>query len=190
MFQHLRSGIRWGAVVRPWVVMVTLLLIVLALGAMHQPARAEEDGDTIPPGGTIPPAPIDLLHGFVRVFHAAPFAENVVDSEVDVCNNATNTPITGLTDLYYLTDSGYQPFLPGDYDWYIGTPGCDNVVVDIPPFTLYRDAALSIYFLGDGDREALTTILSVDRRGLDQFILLPLMFSQVETTTTVRQRAQ
>jgi hypothetical protein len=169
-----------GLPLRPWLVVITLLVILLALGALHQQVRAEEEGATIPPGGTIPPAPIDRVHGFVRAVHAAPFAQDIVDSELDICDDATNTRVPGLSGLFYLTDSGYKPFLPGVYNWYVGTPGCANVVVDIPTFNLFRDAALSIYIVGDGANQPLTTILSVDRAGLDRIYRLPLMFNQVE----------
>jgi hypothetical protein len=156
------------------------MFVLLTLGALHQQVKAAEEGGTVPPGGTIPPAPIDRVHGFVRVVHAAPFAQDVADSEVSICDNATGNFVGGLTELFYLTDSGYLPFDPGTYDWYVGTPDCDNVVVDIPPFNLFRDAALTIYFLGDGTNQLLTTILSVDRGGLDRFYHFPLMFSQLE----------
>src|SRR5215207_2910248 len=101
---------------RPWFMVTALFLLLMALGALHQNVQAEAEGDTVPPGGTIIPAPHDSVHGFVRVVHAAPFVPNNVATTVDICNE-NDVPIPGLTGLAYLNQSNYLPFLPGSYDW-------------------------------------------------------------------------
>jgi hypothetical protein len=161
---------------RLWIWMTALLLVFLALGALHGGVSASEESETIPPGGTVPPPPIDLIHGFIRVVHAAPFAPNVNDTAIDICD-ANNTPVPGLTGLTYLTQSGYLPFPPGAYDWYVGTPGCGQQLFDIPAFNLFRDAALTLLILGDGTNQPLTTVLTVDRGGLEQHFSLPLLLN-------------
>jgi hypothetical protein len=174
MYQHAAIGEKPRRSMRLPAVMVTLFVIVIALALLHSTANAEEYTGTIPPGGTVPPAPIDLVNGFVRVVHAAPFAADVNDTAVDICDE-NDDPIPGLTGLLYLNESGYLPFAPGSYDWYVGTPGCASQVVDIPPFNLFVNAALTIYILGDGTNQPFTTVLSVDRAGLDQVSHLPLI---------------
>jgi hypothetical protein len=179
MDQHLAAGKQPRRRTRLVSVLATLFVVVMALALLHGAASAEEDTGTIPPGGTVPPAPIDFIHGFVRVVHAAPFAADVNDTAVDICDENDN-PISGLTGLLYLTESGYLPFAPGSYDWYVGAPGCASQVVDIPPFNLFVNAALTLYIVGDGANQPLTTVLSVDRAGLDLVMHLPLIHLQVE----------
>jgi hypothetical protein len=161
---------------RPWFVVIALFVVVLGLGALHQGVSADEESGTIPPGGTVPPPPIDFTNGFIRVVHAAPFDPDIADTAVDICDE-NNTPVTGLTGLTYLSESGYLPFAPGFYDWYVGTPGCTQVVVDIPEFRLFRDSALTLLILGDNNNHPLTTVLSVDRAGLNRIQQLPLLFN-------------
>lgn len=119
---------------------------------------------TIPPGGTIPPAPIDPRNGQVRVVHLAPFDAVLANTAVDVCRE-NNTPVTGFTGLVYLSTSGYQPFPPTIYDWKVMTPGCGALLVDIPPFTLNAGAVLTLYIVGDDDNQSLSTLLSVENVG-------------------------
>ena len=156
-----------------------LVLVVCGLALLHQPASAEEQTETIPPGGTVPPPPHNLTAGLVRVVHGAPFSPVVADTAVDICQ-ADDTAVAGFTGLVYLTETGYLPFAPGIYDWYVGEPGCVAEVVDIPPFTLFVDAALTIYILGDGVNQPITTVLSVDRAGLNRIQQLPLVFQSFQ----------
>jgi hypothetical protein len=162
---------------RAWLTVTALFLMLMALAALHQSVQAESDGNTVPPGGTISPAPQDGINGFVRVVHAAPFAPNNANTTVDICDE-NDQPIPGLTGLAYLNQSNYLPFAPGTYDWYVGTVGCGSLVVEIPAFNLFRDAALTLYILGDGGNQPLTTVLSVDRRGLDKVNYLPLLYNR------------
>ena len=165
---------------RPWLMASALFLLLMVLGALHQRVQAEGESNTVPPGGTISPAPHDGINGFVRVVHAAPFAQSNANTTVDICDE-NDQPIPGLTGLAYLDQSNYLPFAPGSYDWYVGTVGCGSSVVDIPAFNLFLDAALTIYILGDRSNQPLTTVLSVDRRGFDKINYLPLLYNGFTT---------
>jgi hypothetical protein len=160
---------------RPWIWITALLLVLLASGALYGGVSASEESETIPPGGTVPPPPIDFTNGFIRVVHAAPFASDINATAVDICDE-NNTPIAGLTGLTYLSQSNYLPFAPDAYDWYVGTPGCGQQLLDIPAFTLFRDTALTLFILGDNNNQPLTTVLSVDRRGMSEIWHLPLVW--------------
>lgn len=175
MKQHSAIGGEPRRPARLFSVVVTLFCVLMTLALLHQVASAEEETGTIPPGGTMPPPPIDMVNGFVRVVHAAPFAADVNDTAVDICDE-NDDPIPGLTGLVYLSESGYLPFARGTYDWYVGTPGCTSQLVDIPPFNLFVNTALTLYILGDGTNQPLTTVLSVDRTGLDRVLHLPLIY--------------
>lgn len=174
MYQHSGTDGQPRRRTRLFAVVATLFLVLMTFALLHQTASAAEESGTIPPGGTVPPAPIDFVNGFVRVVHAAPFAADVNDTAVDICDE-NDTPIPGLIGLLYLNESGYLPFSPGTYDWYVGTPGCASQMVDIPAFNLFVNAALTLYILGDGTNQQFTTVLSVDRVGLNQVVHLPLI---------------
>lgn len=163
-----------------WQIGVAFFLIMLTLALLSRRAFAEGEGGTLPPGGTVPPPPpTDVTRGFVRVVHAAPFAPVVADTAVDICD-ATNTPVSGLSGLVYLSATDYLPFAPGFYDWYVGEPGCTAQVVDIPEFRLFPDTVVSLYILGDNDNQPVTTILNVDRAGLNRTYHLPIVFQQTD----------
>lgn len=133
-------------------------------------------GGTIPPGGTVPTPPIDPQQGQVRVFHLAPIG-STASSTVDICTEA-NQPISGLTGLTYLSQSGYIRLTPGAYDWKVGDVGCTTTVLDLPSFQVAAGTALTLLIVGDGVNQPLTSILLVDDVGLLYQRYLPLVLAQ------------
>jgi hypothetical protein len=134
---------------------------------------------TIPPGGTIPPPEIDLFNGQIRVVHVAPFDADIANTAIDICTE-TNTPVTGFTGLTYLSQSGYLTFPAQAYDWKVATPGCGATLVDIPPFNLHAGGVVTLYIVGDGANQPLTTVLSIEVLGLGEIRYLPIIAQNIE----------
>jgi hypothetical protein len=146
-----------------------------SIGVSASPQRAALLNGTIPPGGTLPPAPVVQGRGQVRVIHLAPFAAATNDTAVDVCRE-DNSAVSGLTGLVYGSQSGYQVFATGNHDWKVTEPGCGALVVDLPLFQLYADTVLTIYAIGDGVNQPFATWLNVDRPGASLVRYLPFLF--------------
>jgi hypothetical protein len=169
---------------QPWLMLSVLAFVLLCTGFVFHEVNAQGEIDiagangTLPPGGTVPPPPTDLDHGFVRVVHVAPFAADIIDTALVVCSDL-NTPVVGFPTLYYLSSTDYIPLLPREYDWFAGPPGCGSELVDIPEFRLFGDAALTIYISGGANNQPLTTVLSVDRAGMSHVYHLPLIYQSV-----------
>lgn len=130
-------------------------------------------GGTITPGGTLPapptPAPGAAL---VRVIHLAPFDNTVADTAVDICTQSDN-PVTGLTDLVYLAQSGYITLAPGLYDWQVAAPGCGAMLLDLPAFTLQPGMVLTLLVIGGGN-QPLSSVVLVEQAG-QTYLYLPLI---------------
>ena len=130
-------------------------------------------GGTITPGGTLPapptPAPGSAL---VRVIHLAPFDNTVADTAIDICTQSGN-PVTGLTDLVYLEQSGYITLPPGVYDWTVAAPGCGAVVLDLPAFTLQPGMVLTLLVIGGGN-QPLSSVVLIEQAG-QTYVYLPLI---------------
>ncbi|MEZ4727438.1 MAG: hypothetical protein R3E79_09920 [Caldilineaceae bacterium] len=159
-----------------------LFVLLLALANLSgrwvdaAPLHQTLPGGTIPPGGTLPAPPTPTAGtGLVRVLHLAPFDSDVENTAVDICTESGD-PVDGLTDLVYLEQSGYIPLPPGEYDWTVATPGCDTVALDLPPFTLQSGTVLTLLVVG-GDNQPLSSVLLVDRGGLQYFVYLPIIFT-------------
>lgn len=125
-------------------------------------------GGTIPPNGTVPPANA----GLVRIVHFAPFDPDLADTALDICTE-TNQPVAGFTGLVYRSATSYQTFSTGVYDWKVTRPGCGATVVDVPPFTLFNGARLTLNIIGDSVNQPLGTILTVDDIGFPTNLYLP-----------------
>lgn len=183
--QILRRSGRWFGSRRAWLLGCFLVLSLLAgVEWAQRTAHAADDeavavNGTLPPGGTIPPGTIPpggtvppAIAGQIRVIHFAPFDSNIAATVVDICTE-DNQPIAGFTNLVYRSETGYQNFVPGTYDWKVTLPGCGATVVDIPPFTLFKGAMLTLNIIGDGVSQPLTTILAVDDLGFPFSLYLP-----------------
>lgn len=130
-------------------------------------------GGTITPGGTLPPPPTPTPGAaLVRVIHLAPFDSNVAATAVDICTQSGN-PVTGLTGLVYLAQSGYLTLPPGPYDWTVATPGCGAVKLDLPAFTLQPGMVLTLLVIGGGN-QPLSSVLLVEQAG-QAYFYLPLI---------------
>ena len=123
-------------------------------------------GQTIPPGGTIPPAPeAGAEQGQVNVIHVAPVDSEVIDTGVQICNAETNTPVTGY--LYYQQQTGYLDLAPDTYDWYVSLAGdnCTNELLDLPPFNIGKGTRISLLIFGDNDNQPLDSLVIVEVLG-------------------------
>lgn len=176
---HRRRGRHGGWYLAGFVMLFALSLLkpdnLLATAATRQ-QQAALLGGTIPPGGTVPTPPIDPQQGQVRVFHLAPIG-STASSTVDICTEA-NQPVSGLTGLTYLSQSGYIPLTPGTYDWKVGDGGCTTTVLDLPPFQVAAGTALTLLIVGDGVNQPLASILLVDDVGRFYPRYLPLVLAQ------------
>jgi len=159
-----------------------LFLLLLALANLSgswvnaAPLSQTVPGGTIPPGGTLPAPPTPTAGtGLVRVLHLAPFESDVENTAVDICTES-DEPVDGLTDLVYLEQSGYISLPPGEYDWTVATPGCDTMLLDLPPFTLQPGTVLTLLIVG-GDNQPLSSVLLVDRGEVQYYVYLPLIFT-------------
>jgi len=129
---------------------------------------------TIPPGGTIPAPQPDATQGQVRVLHLAPFATDLNDTEIDICKGVGD-PVAGLTGLFYLQTSGYLFFPPGTYDWFVGTPGCATMLLDLPPFLLARGSVSTLLIVGGANSQPLNSIFLIDQLGQVYQRYLPII---------------
>lgn len=129
------------------------------------PDASTPTGNTIPPGGTIPPPPLPGPNqGQVNVLHVAPFDADLVNTGVQICDAGGNV----VSDyLYYQQETGYVTLPIGEYDWYIGLAGdnCQSMVLDIPEFNLGSGAQLLLVVFGDNANQPLDTTLFVVRSG-------------------------
>lgn len=160
-----------------YLLLFCLLLVLAGLssqwGGIGTAAAQTVPGGTITPGGTLPPPPtLTAGTGLVRVIHLAPFDNTIADTAVDICTG-NNTPVTGLTNLAYLEQSGYIPLSPGPYDWTVATPGCGTVVLDLPAFTLQPGMVLTLLVVGGGN-QPLSSVLLVEQSG-QAYLYLPLI---------------
>lgn len=168
-------GYRFGRFVYP-LLFLLLLALANASGSWVDAAGLDETvpGGTIPPGGTLP-APLTPAPGtaLVRVLHLSPFNSVIANTAVDICTQA-NAPVVGLTGLVYLEQSGYLTLTPGVYDWKVSTPGCGTTLLDLPAFTLQSGTVLTLLFVG-GDNQPFSSVLLVDRGGVQSTLYLPLI---------------
>lgn len=145
--------LRIGKTLRPviWIVGFLVLFCLAGVGWMSAPAR----GETIP--GTIPPE----LQGQVAVVHVAPFSSNLLATAIDICDDANNQIVDGLTGIFY----GQMVTVslgPGVYDWRVAAPGtsCATTLADIAPFTVAPGSYMAVVVAGDIVNQPLMVVVS------------------------------
>ncbi len=157
-----------------------LLTAITILYANNQQVNAQvglngtTPHETIPPGGTIPAPQPDLTQGQVRVLHLAPIAVDLNNTEIDICTES-GEPVAGFTGLVYLDNSGYQLLPPASYDWYVGTPGCTTMLLDLPPFLLAPSTVATILIVGGANSQPLSSTLVIDQLGWIYQRYLPIV---------------
>ena len=137
-------------------------------------------GQTIPPGGTVPPATEPMPdQGQVNIIHLAPFASDLIDTGIQVCDTAGN-PVTSY--IYYQQQTGYLYLAMGTYDWVVAEAGSNCSVLlpglDIPPFFVADGTRLTLLIFGDDDNQPLDSMLLVERVGKTHY-RFPLMYSEL-----------
>ncbi|MEZ4659269.1 MAG: DUF4397 domain-containing protein [Caldilineaceae bacterium] len=123
------------------------------------------------------PAP-PKLSGKVRVVHVAPF---IAATNAITVLDGSNQPVAGLnTPLIYKQASPFVTLRSGHYQWKIALNGTNQILLDLPEFTVRDGARLTWYIIGDafgapGNQE-LTAVLVVNELGGDvHFLYLPLI---------------
>lgn len=158
-----------------------LLLVIAAFYAAGPTgaASAAEQGSgpasgTIPPGGTIP----GPLIGQVNVLHLAPFAADVADTGVQICDAGGNS----VTDvLLYEEETGYQNLPVGSYTWSVALAetDCGTIVLEIPKFRLLDQERLLLIIYGDNSNQPLNYVFVIVQEGLET-TYLPIAYRATE----------
>lgn len=114
---------------------------------------------------TTPPPP--KLHGKVRVVHVAPF---VASTNAITVLDGDGQSVPGLnTPLIYKEASPYVTLRSGTYQWDIALDGTNQILLELPEFTVRDGAVLTWYIIGDalgnpGNQE-VTAVLVVNELG-------------------------
>jgi hypothetical protein len=106
----------------------------------------------------------------VRVVHAAPFAVDLGDTEVDIRTDGGD-PI--LTNVPYKGVSSYLELDPGVYDLQITTPGGGTTLLDLPPLSLSNGNVVTVVAIGDGTNEDVSFLLLQEMAWLQVAHLAP-----------------
>ena len=85
----------------------------------------------------------------IRVVHAAPFAAELADTEVDIRTERGDV-VGELTNVPYKVASSYLEVPVGLYDLKITTPGGEQTLIDIPPFIVFNNTVVTVFAIGDG----------------------------------------
>ena len=120
---------------------------------------------TIPPGGTIPTAPPPIpSSGLVNFVHVAPFATDLIDTGIEICTD-DGSIVRGY--IYYQQNTGYMSLPMGKYDWMIAAADsdCQDVLLDLPRFSVLDGTRLSLVFFGDDDMQPLDSLIIVEQVG-------------------------
>lgn len=106
-------------------------------------------------------------NAMVLIGHYAPFAATIPETTVDICNDATGTPVTGLTNVPYGVNSGYFPLPEGLYDLSIAVAGsnCTTVAYDLPPLQFNAGEFYDAFAIGKNNAAYPLNIVSLS--GLD-----------------------
>ncbi len=128
---------------------------------------AGELGETIPPGGTVPPAPDPVPNqGQVNIIHVAPFADEVIDTGVQICDTKGN-PVTSY--LYYQQQTNYLELYMGKYNWVVTEAGSNCTVplpgLVLPTINIYDGTRLTLLLIGDNDNAPFDSMILVERLG-------------------------
>lgn len=102
-------------------------------------------------------APADAANVAVRVIHTAPFAADVVNTEVSI-RTAGGDVVNGLVGVPYLGNSGFFDLPAGEYDLKVASNEGSVNLIDPLPAALPAGAAVTIYAIGDGMNQPLGII--------------------------------
>jgi hypothetical protein len=93
----------------------------------------------------------------VRITHLAPFTSSVAATAVDICNDATDTPI--ISGLQFLSTTGYLNLPPAAYDLSVAVAGtdCATTALDLPAFRLRTGQTAEVIARGLLPSTALAT---------------------------------
>jgi|SRR6056297_139804 len=115
---------------------------VVAIGdGTNQPIELLTLVDSQPLRGTVPAA-------LLRIVHAAPFAADPVDTEVDIRTDSGDV-VNGLTNVPYKGESGFFPLPADTYDLQVTTPGGATALIDLAPVTLNAGDVVTVFAIGD-----------------------------------------
>jgi hypothetical protein len=106
-------------------------------------------------------------NAMVLLGHYAPFAATVPGTAVDICNDATGAPMSGLTGVPYGVNSGYLPLPAGLYDLSIAIAGtnCGSVAYDLPALQFNAGEFYDAFAIGKNNAAYPLTVVSLS--GLD-----------------------
>jgi len=93
----------------------------------------------------------------IRVVHAAPFAENLDDTEVSI-RTAGGDVVNGLVGVPYGVDSGFFQIPAGTYDLKVASNDGTVNYIDPLPATLPEGADVTVFAVGDGINQPLGII--------------------------------
>jgi hypothetical protein len=133
-------------------------------------------GETIPPGGTVPPAPEPIPNqGQVNIIHVAPFASDVIDTGIQICDTKGN-PVTSY--IYYQQQTGYLELYMGKYDWVVTEAGSNCTVplpgLELPTINVYDGTRLTLQIIGDNSNQPFDSMILVEQLG-ELHLHLPMM---------------
>lgn len=103
----------------------------------------------------------------LRIAHYAPFAATLAGTQVDICNDDTNTPLPGLTNVPFGIASPYLTIPAGIYDVSIALAGtsCAGVALDLPPVAAVAGEIYDLFAIGKNNAAFPLEVASVT--GLD-----------------------
>ena len=126
----------------------------------------------------------------IRIAHLAPFAADLMDTEVDICTDS-GTPL--LTNVPYKAYTNPYIELPaGDYDLQIAAPGgtCSTTYLDIPEVRLMDGEVADVFAMGDLTNQPLqvTTLtgLTFTSANVNVAHFAPFASEVISTSVTVR----
>ena len=98
------------------------------------------DDTTAPPAGSAK----------LRIAHYAPFAATLAGTQVDICNDATKTPLPGLTNVPFGVASPYLTIPAGIYDVSVALAGtnCASVALNLPPIAAVGGKTYDLFAIG------------------------------------------
>jgi len=89
-----------------------------------------------------------LDQALLRIVHAAPFATDLGDTEVDIRTDE-GAVVNGLANVPYKGESGFFPLDAGTYDLQVTTPGGGTALIDLAPVPLNAGDVVTVFAVGD-----------------------------------------
>ncbi|MEM8861077.1 MAG: DUF4397 domain-containing protein [Chloroflexota bacterium] len=112
--------------------------------------------------------------GLIRFAHAAPFSNAFSELNVDIRYDDGRLL---HADVEYSEITSFTPFVPGDYNFMVTTPGGGEVLFDLRPIELRGNDVLTVFLIGDNDSQQLQTQLVYEAGRQDSIV--------TQTTTRV-----